>query len=130
VRTLCEEGHAGAEYVLTGPESLTQAGQVSTIGRVIGRSLRIEEIPPEDARRELSAIMPASVANMLLDAWGAAVDRPALVTSTFAEITGAPARTFLDWATDHAADFSLDLEIGRARVAAEAAVRSKEIKGL
>src|SRR5262245_26773420 len=41
VRTLCEDGHAGAEYVLTGPQSLTQAEQVHTIGRAIGRSLRV-----------------------------------------------------------------------------------------
>jgi hypothetical protein len=27
------------------------------------------------------------------------------VTSTFAEITGAPPRTFREWATDHAAEF-------------------------
>jgi hypothetical protein len=27
------------------------------------------------------------------------------LTSTVAEITGAPARTFLDWAADHAAEF-------------------------
>src|SRR6266571_1469704 len=31
--------------------------------------------------------------------------RPAFVTSTFAELTGAPPRTFLEWATDHAAEF-------------------------
>ena len=46
VRALCENGHAGAEYVLTGPQSLSQFEQVSTIGGVIGRSLRIEEISP------------------------------------------------------------------------------------
>jgi len=48
VRTLCEEGHAGAEYVVTGPQSLTQAEQVQTIGRAIGRSLRVEEMSPDD----------------------------------------------------------------------------------
>ena len=32
VRALCEDGHAGAEYVLTGPQSLSQSEQVSTIG--------------------------------------------------------------------------------------------------
>jgi len=63
VRVLCEDGHSGAEYVLTGPQSLSQFEQVSTIGQ------------------------------------------PAFVTSTVAEITGTPARTFLDWATDHAAEF-------------------------
>jgi uncharacterized protein YbjT (DUF2867 family) len=105
VRALCEDGHAGAEYVLTGPQSLSQFEQISAIGSVIGRSLRIEEISPEDARSELLALMPAFVANMLLDAWAAAIGQPAFVTSTVAEITGAPARTFRDWVTDHAAEF-------------------------
>src|SRR5579864_5064918 len=45
VRALCEDGHAGAEYVLTGPESLSQFEQVATIGRMLGRALRIEEMP-------------------------------------------------------------------------------------
>ncbi len=105
VRALCEDGHAGAEYVLTGPQSLAQSEQISTIGDVIGRPLRVEEISPEDARSELLPIMPAFVINMLLNAWAAAIGQPALVTSTVAEITGAPARTFRDWAADHAADF-------------------------
>src|SRR6187455_3119759 len=39
VRALCESGHAGADYVLTGPQALTQAQQVSTIGWAIGRWL-------------------------------------------------------------------------------------------
>jgi uncharacterized protein YbjT (DUF2867 family) len=99
VRALCEDGNAGAEYVLTGPQSLTQLEQVSTIGRVIGRSLQIEEISPEEARHELR--IPA----LLLNAWAAAIGQPAFVTSTVAEIKGRPARTFLDWATDHAAEF-------------------------
>ena len=106
VRALCEDGHAGAEYVLTGPQSLSQSEQISTIGSVIGRSLRLEEISPDEARRELLAIMPAiAVVNMLLDAWAAAIGQPALVTSTAADITGTPARTFREWAADHAAEF-------------------------
>ena len=104
VRALCEEGHARAEYVLTGPESLTQAEQVATIGRVIGRSLRVEEISPEEARRELAVISGPGV-NMLLDAWGAAAGQPAFVTSTVEEVTGKRARSFRDWAKDNAAVF-------------------------
>jgi len=103
VRTLCDGGHSGREYVLTGPESLSQLEQISVIGTVLGRALRIEEISPEEARRELA--MPAYAVNMLLDAWAAAAGQPAFVTSTIAEITGAPARTFLDWAKDHAGEF-------------------------
>lgn len=105
VRALCEDGHVGAEYVLTGPQSLSQFEQVSTIGRVIGRSLRIEEISPEEARRELLTIGPLPAVNMLLNAWAAAITQPAHVTSTVEEITGAPPRTFGDWTTDHGAEF-------------------------
>ncbi len=105
VRALLGEGHSGAEYVLTGPQSLSQFEQISIIGGVIGRSLRMEEISPDEARRDLLAFMPAFVVNMLLDAWAAAIGQPALVTSAVEEITGAPARTFRDWAIDHAAEF-------------------------
>jgi uncharacterized protein YbjT (DUF2867 family) len=105
VRALCEEGHAGAEYVLTGPQSLSQSEQIATIGSSIGRALRLEEISPADARSELLTLMPAVVVNMLLDAWAAAIGQPAFVTSTVAEVTGAPARPFRDWAADHAAEF-------------------------
>ena len=106
VRTLCEDGHAGAEYVVTGPQSLTQAEQVHTIGRAIGRSLRVEEISPDEARSALLPVLGSSaVVNMLLTAWAAAIGQPAFVTSTCAEVTGAPAHTFLEWASDHTAEF-------------------------
>jgi uncharacterized protein YbjT (DUF2867 family) len=106
VRTLCEDGHAGAEYVLTGPQSLTQAEQVHDIGRAIGRSLRVEEMSPDEARSVLLPILGSStVVNMLLNAWAAAIGQPAFLSSTYAELTGGPPRTFLEWATDHAAEF-------------------------
>jgi uncharacterized protein YbjT (DUF2867 family) len=105
VCALCQDGHAGAEYILTGPQSLSQAEQVYAIGSAIGQSLPVEEISPNEARRELLALMPPFAIEMLLDAWTAALRQPAFVTSTVAEITGAPARTFLNWASDHASQF-------------------------
>ncbi len=105
VRALCEDGHSGAEYVLTGPESLSQFEQISTIARVTGRSLRIEEISPEEAQRELISSMPLPAVNMLLQAWSAAAGHPAHVTSTFNKIIGAAPRSFRDWATDHSEAF-------------------------
>ena len=105
-RTLCEEGHSGKDYVLTGPQSLSQREQVNIIGEVIGRPLRFEEISPEEACQELLTVLPSpTVIQMLLKAWAGAVGQPALVTSAVAEITGAPARTFRDWVSDHAAEF-------------------------
>jgi uncharacterized protein YbjT (DUF2867 family) len=104
VRALCDEGHDRAEYILTGPQSLMQSEQLSIIGDAIGRPLRMEDISPDEARREVP--FPQPLLNMLLAAWGAAVGQPALVTSTVAGITESPARTFHDWATDHASDWS------------------------
>jgi len=106
VRALCEERHHGRDYVLTGPESLTQREQLALIGDAIGRKLVFDEVSPDTARREVLAAWPAWVTDMLLSAYGAAVDRPALVTSTIEEVTGKPARTFREWAIDHAAEFS------------------------
>ena len=106
VRALCEDGHAGAEYVLTGPQSLSQSEQLSIIRQAAGRAFEIEEISPDEARRELLTIMPPPVINMLLNAWAAADGQPAVVTSTVEEITGTPARTFHKWATDHAVEFA------------------------
>ncbi|MEU3455525.1 NAD(P)H-binding protein [Micromonospora sp. NPDC006766] len=104
-RTLCEDGHAGGDYVLTGPESLTQAEQVSIIGDALGRQLTFEEMPPDEFRRETpEAARPA--VDMLLAAWNATMGRPAYVTSTVSDLLARPARTFRQWAADHATVFT------------------------
>jgi len=105
VRALCDDGHNAKEYVLTGPQSLTQREQVEIIGDAIGRALHYEELSPAAARQYLSATMPPSIVDMLLTAYAAATDRPALVTGTVAEVTGKAARSFTRWAADHAAAF-------------------------
>jgi uncharacterized protein YbjT (DUF2867 family) len=104
-RTLYEDGHAGGDYVLTGPESLRQADQVRIIGEVLGRGIKFEELSPDEFRRETEGSWPRPVVDMLLAAWAATMGRPAYVTSTVADILGS-ARTFREWATDHAASFT------------------------
>ena len=96
-------GYGGGDYVLTGPESLTQAKQVEIIGDVTGRSLVFEEISPEEARVELP--FPPAASSMLLKAWSAAVGLPAFVTTSVAEITGRQPRTFREWVAHHADAF-------------------------
>ncbi|MGA8598293.1 MAG: NAD(P)H-binding protein [Bryobacteraceae bacterium] len=107
VHALTEDGHTGAKYVLTGPESLTQIDQVHAIGEATGRPLRFEEMPPEAARQEMLALIPAPIVDVLFDFWSKAAGPPALVTTTVADITGSPGRTFREWAIDHASDFQL-----------------------
>lgn len=106
VRALCADRHAGAKYILTGPQSLSQQDQVQIIGDVIGRSLRFEQLPPDVARREMTARMTPLIVDMLLNAWPKTLAQPAPVTSTVAEITGTLARSFRDWVGNHASEFS------------------------
>ena len=54
-RTLYEDGHAGGDYVLTGPESLSQERQVSIIGEVLGRRIKFDELSPDEFRDETEA---------------------------------------------------------------------------
>jgi uncharacterized protein YbjT (DUF2867 family) len=104
-RALYEDGHEGGDYVLTGPESLSQATQVSIIGAVLGRPIRFEEVSPDDFRREVAGSWPGTVVDMLLAAWQATMGRPAYVTSTVCDVLGSPPRTFRQWVADHVAAF-------------------------
>jgi uncharacterized protein YbjT (DUF2867 family) len=105
VRALCDDGHAGGDYVLTGPESLSQAEQVAIIGAVLGRHVAFEELSPATFRREMNARAPGPWIDMLLNAWTATIGHPAFVTSTVEDVVGSPARTFRQWVTDYSRAF-------------------------
>lgn len=89
-----------------GPQSLTQVEQVRTIGEVIGRPLRYEEISPEAGRQQLlTEGWPPPFVDGALNYWAKLVTEPDLVTPMVQAVTGAPASTFREWAIDHAGDF-------------------------
>ena len=104
-RVLLDDGHAGATYVLTGRESLTQAGQAHAIGVAIGRALRFEELTPEQFRGAAAAYLPPAAADDMLRYLAGYVGRTAQMSPDLEKITGQPATTFADWAADHAASF-------------------------
>jgi uncharacterized protein YbjT (DUF2867 family) len=106
VRALVDGWHAGRTYVLSGPESLTQAEQIAAIGAAIGRSLRFEEIPPDEARPGLvAAFGDEAFVDSALRTWESFIDDPEIVTDTVAGITGNPATPLQDWADQHATEF-------------------------
>lgn len=105
-RALYQDRYVGGDYVLTGPESLTQAAQVDVIGGALGRQIAFEEMTPDEFRHLASGTVPSSVVDMLLAAWSAAVGQPAHVTTTVADILGTPPRTLRQWAADHATAFT------------------------
>lgn len=99
VQALTDDAHAGRTYDVTGPVSLTHAEQIRLLGEALGRPLRFEELPPQEAR---AAISPYAPADVLFDTWERHVGRPAPVTDTIERVTGRPARTAQEWAAQYA----------------------------
>jgi uncharacterized protein YbjT (DUF2867 family) len=106
VRALVEPGHAGAKYVLTGPEAITQRDMLKAIGEAIGRELRFEELSEKQALGPMSEVMPRQLAEMILGYFSGAVRASPPISKTVADVTGRAGRTFEQWAVDHARDFS------------------------
>ncbi|MEU8343392.1 Uncharacterized conserved protein YbjT, contains NAD(P)-binding and DUF2867 domains [Actinomadura meyerae] len=107
VEALTSDRHDKRTYVLSGPETVTQAEQVRIIGEAIGRDLRWEELPAEAVRPMLVEMMGSpAFADAALTGWAAMVDSPEPVTGDVAAVLGRPARTFAEWAADHAPDFT------------------------
>jgi uncharacterized protein YbjT (DUF2867 family) len=105
-RVLTRSGHGGASYVLTGPRTLTQIEQAHSIGDVIGRKVRYEELSEDEARKHLLAAWgSASFVDAALAGWARMVSEPELVTPTVERLTGVPARSFREWVKDHAEAF-------------------------
>jgi hypothetical protein len=97
---LTDDRHARKTYVLTGPRSLTNAEQIELIGRGLGRTLRYEELSPEEAREVMG---PHAPADLLMETWEKHRATPAPVTDTVERITGRPARSVEQWAADYPA---------------------------
>lgn len=105
-RVLIEDGHSGAKYELSGPESITQVEQVEAIGAALGRQVRFHEITRAQAREQWAADgIPGEVADWLLDGFAEFTAHPQVPTRTVEELTGRPAKTFAQWAVDNADAF-------------------------
>lgn len=105
---LLNDGHEGAAYSLTGPESVSQARMVELIGQATGKSLWIEDLIGDEAEAELAKSFqgaPPEVLKTMLRYMSRDVGQPAEVLDTVTKLLGR-ARTYAEWAVDHKADFS------------------------
>jgi uncharacterized protein YbjT (DUF2867 family) len=106
VLTLLDDRHIGQVYELTGPEVLTQAEQVETIARTVGKEIQIEGLSGADARQAmLDQGADPALADSSVTYWASLVDNPEPVTTTVTQLTGRSALTFAEWAQDHAHEF-------------------------
>ncbi|MDX3517691.1 NAD(P)H-binding protein [Streptomyces scabiei] len=100
---LTEKGHAGQEYVITGPELLTVGDKVAAIAAARGREITLTELTEEQAvARWRAAGHPDEVIGFLVEAYGNTPEVGRTVVDTVERVTGNPARTFAEWATRHA----------------------------
>jgi uncharacterized protein YbjT (DUF2867 family) len=96
-RTLLEHGHAGKEYLLTGPETLTRAEMVRHIGAALGRDIPVVEVGHDEAIAVLEPAMGGS-ARWYVDRTRNLAEHPQQANLVVEEITGRPATTFAEWA--------------------------------
>ncbi|MGW5222076.1 NAD(P)H-binding protein [Nocardia sp. NPDC004085] len=109
VEALVSADHAGRIYTLTGPELLTTHDLAATLATVTGRPVDVTDIPETEARAHMLASgMSVEFADGALAGQKyVRAGRNAIVTPDVVEILGR-ARTFAEWAADHASAFAAD----------------------
>lgn len=106
VQALTTDALLGARPLITGPELITQERQTALIGEAIGRPVRFEEVALDEAMEQMKAAgYPAELVDAVLPAQAEMLENPEPVNDEVERITGTPARSFREWAVDHAADF-------------------------
>jgi uncharacterized protein YbjT (DUF2867 family) len=105
VAALVSAEHEGRAYPVTGPEALRPGDRVRILGEVLGRDLRYEAQPDDEARAEMEAQMPVEYVDAFFGFYSEGKLDEATVYPTVEEITGRPPRTFADWASANAERF-------------------------
>jgi uncharacterized protein YbjT (DUF2867 family) len=103
---LTQSGHERTAYALSGPEALTPGRQVATLAGVLGRPLRYEPLPDDEARAQMRADTPASFVEALFRFFSDGEYDDSLVVGSVDAITGHQPRTFEQWAREHAGAFA------------------------
>jgi uncharacterized protein YbjT (DUF2867 family) len=103
VKVLTTPGHEEKIYELTGPELLSYAEVVQKIAAVTGKPLKFVDVPVAAWSQEmLGAGFPPPMVDTLLVYFASVKAGRWYVTSTVPDLLGRPARTFDQWAKDHA----------------------------
>jgi uncharacterized protein YbjT (DUF2867 family) len=106
-RALTEDGHAGRSYTITGPAALSHAEAAERLGAVLGKRVRLLEMPATDyAAAMASTGTPLWLLDALLEMRTALETAGAIVTDAVREVTGSGARPFDAFARDYAGAFA------------------------
>ncbi|MEZ0113873.1 uncharacterized protein YbjT (DUF2867 family) [Catenulispora sp. EB89] len=112
---LTQDGHHHRVYELTGPEALGPAEQVALLGEVLWRDLRYVEADPAGMVAQMVTYgVPEEQAQAVVELFRSTMEPyNAEPTGDVAEVTGRAARSFLDWAKAHRAEFPAPTEESR-----------------
>jgi uncharacterized protein YbjT (DUF2867 family) len=104
---LTGSGHEGQAYELSGPEGLTQDGQMAILSEAVGREIRYVAPPDEEWRAgALAAGLPEWLVDRLIDLQRYFRNgEGARVTGEVERLTGSPPTPFHRFAEDYAAAF-------------------------
>jgi uncharacterized protein YbjT (DUF2867 family) len=103
---LTQDGHGSKTYTITGPEVLTPIDMMNLIGKAIGRELQFIELTEEQAREQWRAEgFPEETIEFFVWVHGNTPEIGYTVTPTVQQVTGRPARTFAQWASENAGKF-------------------------
>lgn len=103
---LTEDGHAGRIYPITGPQALTPAERTRLIGQAIGRGVAFEQLTEDQERERLRSYgYPEDYVEFGIQLATNPPPQAAVIHPTVEAVTGRPARTFAQWATENADAF-------------------------
>ncbi|MDX3337031.1 NAD(P)H-binding protein [Streptomyces sp. ME02-6979.5a] len=103
---LTEDGHGGQEYLVTGPQVLTVRDKAAAVGAARGADVELVELTEEQARESWRGQgMPEDVIAFLIGVYRDTPPEGRTVIDTVEKVTGRPARTFAQWAEEHAEHF-------------------------
>ena len=100
--------HAGQTYWLSGPEPISNYDVAAVLSRLLGRTITYREVTFEENRDAMiRAGVPAPIAEMNAQAFSLTAEGDAeWITEDVPKLLGQPARTFEQFAADHAIAFS------------------------
>ena len=106
VTALTEDGHGGQTYLITGPEALTPAGQARQLSTATGHEVTPVQLTLEETAQHMRAQgYDEEYVDFAVMLATNPPEEGSRVQDTVQRVTGRPARTLAQWATEHAAEF-------------------------
>lgn len=103
---LTQDGHAGQTYPITGPQALTVAERTRLIGGALGRDVAFEQLTEDQERDRLRSYgHPEDHVEFGIQLAMNPPPQAGVVHPTVEQVTGRPAHTFAQWASEHADAF-------------------------